>query len=108
MKPAIEKQLKTQIPTPLFGTYTVRLLAVDPENVYAVIEHGKSFRTTILPAQVSRDWMKTMRDQYAVVKFRTMKTQTEIIIQDRVGYIDGKRVYINSRAETLPQVLVEH
>jgi len=107
MKPAVEKQLKVQIPTALMGSYTVRLLAVDKQMAYAVIEHDGTFRSTILPAVVSSDWLKTMRDKYVIVKFNAVKTQTEVDIQDRVGYVDGKRVYINSRNGEFPKILVE-
>jgi hypothetical protein len=108
MKPAVDKQLKVQIPTWLVGSYTVRLMAVDRQMAYAVIEHDGVARTAILPAVVSKDWMKTMRNRYVIIKFHATKVQTEIDVQDRVGYVDGKRVYINSRNNQMPQIIVEH
>jgi uncharacterized protein (UPF0262 family) len=108
MKPSVEKQFKVQIPTPMMGNYTVRLSAVDREMAYAVIEHDNSVvRTAILPATVSNDWMKTMGNKYVTVKFHAVKVQTEVDIQDRVGYVDGKRVYINARNNEMPKILVE-
>jgi hypothetical protein len=107
MKPAVDKYLKTQIPTPLVGRYAVKLLAVDKQMVYAVISsHDRKF-ATILPATVSDDWMKHMRNKYVYVIFNTAKTQTEIVIQDRVGYVDNKRVYINSRKISTPMIMIE-
>jgi hypothetical protein len=108
MKPAVEMQLKTQIPTPLVGEYTVRIKAIDRHMAYAVIEHGYTVRKTILPAVVSADWLKYMQNKYAVVQFRTAKCQTEVIIQDRVAYVDNKRVYINSKMNTMPKVSVDY
>jgi hypothetical protein len=107
MKPAVEKQLKVQIPTPLMGNYEVRLLAVADNMVYAVIDNGSTYFSTLLPATASRDWMKTMRDKYAIVRFHAVKTQTDVIIQDRVGYVDGIRLYVNSKNGKLPAVIVE-
>jgi hypothetical protein len=105
MKPAVEKQLKVQIPTPLVGEYMVRLLAVDGQMVQAVINNNGREFSTILPATISHDWLKTMKNKYVDVVFKTAKTQTEVIIQDRVGYVDNKRVYINSR-NGMPKISV--
>jgi len=110
MKPSVTKELVTSIPTPLVGHYNIRLKAIDSNAVYAVIEmdNGKISRTTELPAKVSSDWLKYSRNEVvAITTDKVYTTTLSINIQDRVAYVNGKRVYINSRAESLPHVTVD-
>jgi hypothetical protein len=105
MKPAINKSLKTQIPTPLMGTYRLTLQTLDNQMIKVDAEIDGTKRSMILPAIISDDWMKYMKEQPVTVIFNAAKTQTELIIQDRVGYIDNKRVYVNSKT-SFPRILI--
>ena len=109
MNASINKQMKVMIPTPFVGRkYAVSLLAVQDNMCHAVIDVDGIKFMTLLPAVASKDWMETMRNKFVRVMFKPRMVQTEITVQDRVAYVDNKRVYINPRSVNgLPLVITE-